>query len=169
MKKTLTLRPVSERADAPKLQKKGRGWAISGSRLDSIHEMAREMRREPDESHMALADELAKEDLGKYKFKRYAVIGSAIVDFACQPLKMVVALDRGENPEIERRRDASLVAVGLKVIRYDAAEVLGDPEGAGRAVLAAMKARYEELRATARPQYRTHARSHARPQRSARD
>lgn len=166
MKKTLSLRPASERADVPNIQKKGRGWVISGSRLDAIHEMAREMRREPDEAHAALAEELAKEDLGKYKFKRYAVIGSAIVDFACQPLKLVVALDRGDAPEIERRRDASLAAVGLKVVRYDAAEVLGDPEGAGRAVLAAMKARYEELRAAARPQRSTYSRSGARPQRS---
>lgn len=166
MKKTLTLRPVAERTEAPKIQKKGRGWAISGSRLDAIHDMARELRREPDEAHLALAEELAKEDLGKYKFKRYAVIGSAIVDFSCQPLKLVVALDRGEAPEIERRRDASLGAVGLKVVRYDAAEVLGDPEGAARAVLAAMKARYDELRAAARPRRPSYSRSGARPQRS---
>ncbi|MDP3550173.1 MAG: DUF559 domain-containing protein [Novosphingobium sp.] len=165
MKKTLTLRPASERADAPKIQKKGRGWAISGSRLDSIHDTAREMRRDPDAAHTALADELAKEDLGEFKFKRFAVIGSAIVDFASQPLKLVVALNRDENPEIEQRRDASLAAVGLKVIRYDAAEVLADPEGASRALLSAMKARYDELRA-ARPQRPSYSRSAARPQRT---
>ncbi len=168
MKKTLTLRPVGERAEAPKIQKKGRGWAISGSRLDAIHDMAREMRREPDEAHLALSDELAKEDLGKYKFKRYAVIGSAIVDFASQPLKLVIALDRGEAPEIERRRDASLAEVGIKVIRYDAAEVLGDPEGACAAVLREMKARYDELRAASRPSRPSYSRSGARPQRPAR-
>lgn len=38
MKKTLTLKPVEERADAPKLQKKGRGWNIAESRLDTLHE-----------------------------------------------------------------------------------------------------------------------------------
>ena len=53
MKKTLTLRPVGERAEAPKIQKKGRGWAISGSRLDAIHDRARQLRREPDEAHLA--------------------------------------------------------------------------------------------------------------------
>ncbi|MFY7838570.1 MAG: endonuclease domain-containing protein [Novosphingobium sp.] len=166
MKKTLTIRPASERTEAPNIQKKGRGWAISGSRLDAIHDTAREMRRDPDAAHTALADELAKEDLGKYKFKRFAVIGSAIVDFACQPLKLVVALNRDDNPDIERRRDASLAAVGLKVIRYDAADVAADPEGAARAVLAAMKARYEELRAVSRPQRPSYSRSGARPQRT---
>lgn len=166
MKKTLTLRPVGERAEAPKIQKKGRGWAISGSRLDAIHERARQLRREPDEAHLALADELARHDLGKYKFKRYAVIGSAIVDFASQSLKLVVALDRGDAPELERRRDASLAEVGIKVIRYDAAEVLGDPEGACAAVLREMKARYDELRAASRPSRPSYSRSGARPQRS---
>lgn len=168
MKKTLTLRPVDERAEAPKIQKKGRGWAISGSRLDAIHERARQLRREPDEAHLALADELARHDLGKYKFKRYAVIGSAIVDFASQSLKLVVALDRGDAPELERRRDASLAEVGIKVIRYDAAEVLGDPEGACAAVLREMKARYDELRAASRPSRPSYSRSGARPQRSPR-
>lgn len=166
MKKTLTLRPVGERAEAPKIQKKGRGWAISGSRLDAIHDRARQLRREPDEAHLALADELARHDLGKYKFKRYAVIGSAIVDFASQSLKLVVALDRGDAPELERRRDASLAEVGIKVIRYDAAEVLGDPEGACAAVLREMKARYDELRAASRPSRPSYSRSGARPQRS---
>lgn len=168
MRKTLSLRPVGERAEAPKIQKKGRGWAISGSRLDAIHDRARQLRREPDEAHVALAEELAKEDLGKYRFKRYAVIGSAIVDFASQPLKLVVALDRGEAPEIERRRDASLAEVGLKVIRYDAAEVLGDPEGACAAVLREMEARYDELRAVARSKRPSQTRSGARPQRTVR-
>lgn len=168
MKKTLTLRPVGERAEAPKIQKKGRGWAISGSRLDAIHDRARQLRREPDEAHLALADELARHDLGKYKFKRYAVIGSAIVDFASQSLKLVVALDRGDAPELERRRDASLAEVGIKVIRYDAAEVLGDPEGACAAVLGEMKARYDELRAASRPSRPSYSRSGARPQRSPR-
>jgi very-short-patch-repair endonuclease len=88
------------------------------------------MRRSPTPAQAALAAELAKADLGRYRFKRYAVIGSAIVDFACQPLKLVVALDEGANPpEIERRRDRSLGEVGIKVIRYPAADVLADPEG----------------------------------------
>ncbi len=152
MKKTLSLRPASEREDAPKLQKKGRGWNIAESRLDAIHEMARELRRNPSPAQVALTEELAKEDLGQYKPKAFTVIGSAIANFGCLPLKMVVMIDEGDvSAEIEHRRDKSLTEVGIKVIRYTAAEVLADPEGAGRATVAAMKARYEELRAYSRP------------------
>ena len=39
-KKTLTVRPLDERTDAPALQKRGRGWAISDKRLDAIHDQA---------------------------------------------------------------------------------------------------------------------------------
>jgi very-short-patch-repair endonuclease len=151
MKPTLTLRPADERADAPRVPKKGRGWNVTSSRLDAIHETAREMRRNPSVAHAALALELGKADLGKYKFKGFAVIGSAIADFACQPLKLVVMLSEGVTvPEVEQRRDKSLTEVGLRVIRYDAAEVAADPEGAAQAVLGEMKHRFNELRAAPR-------------------
>ena len=85
MKKTLSLRPVGERADAPKIQKKGRGWAISGSRLDAIHDRARQLRREPDEAHLALAEELAKEDLGKYKDRKSTRLNSSHIQKSRMP------------------------------------------------------------------------------------
>lgn len=152
MKKTLTLRPASEREDAPKLQRKGRGWNIAESRLDAIHELARELKRNPSPAHAALSEELAKEDLGQYRPKAFTVIGSAIASFASLPLKLVVLIDEGNvAAEIEHRRDKSLTEVGIKVIRFTADEVLADPEGAGRATISAMKARYEELRAQSRP------------------
>lgn len=157
MKKTLTLRPASEREDAPKLQRKGRGWNIAESRLDAIHELARERKRNPSPAQVALADELAKEDLGQYKPKSFTVIGSAIANFACLPLKLVVLIDEGDVPaEIEHRRDKSLTEVGIKVVRYTAEEVLADPEGVSRDTVAAMKARYEELRANSRPANRSY-------------
>jgi very-short-patch-repair endonuclease len=147
-KKTLTIRAPEEREDAPRLQKKGRGWAIAESRLDAIHETAREMRRDPSPAHAALAAELAKEELGKFKPKSLAVIGSAIANFACQPLKLVVMISESDVPaEIAQRRDRSLGEVGLAVVRLDAGQVLADPAAAAREVVAAMKARYEEQRA----------------------
>lgn len=165
MKKTLTLRPASEREDAPRLQKKGRGWNIAESRLDAIHETARERRRNPSPAQAALAAELAQEDLGKYKPKAFTVIGSAIANFACLPLKLVVLIDEGGVPaEIEHRRDKSLTEVGIQVVRYTAEEVLADPAGIARATVAAMKARYEELRAQSRPA-RPASRSYGAPRR----
>lgn len=152
MRKTLSVLPESERTETPKLQKRGRGWNIAESRLDTLHETARAMRREPTAAQTALHEALVKAELGKFRFKRHTVIGSAIVDFACQPLKVVVQIDEPDaNPELARRRDKSLEEVGMKVLRYPAADVLADADAVAAAIFAEMKKIYDERRAR-RPQ-----------------
>jgi very-short-patch-repair endonuclease len=147
MKKTLSIRPESERTEAPALQKKGRGWNIAESRLDTLHATAREMRREPTAAQTRLGEALTAANLGKFRMRRQVVIGSAIVDFACQPLKIVVEIDEPEaNAELDRRRDRSLAEVGIKVLRYPAAEVLADAEAVADKIVAEMKQRYDEQR-----------------------
>lgn len=151
VKKTLSVRSPEDRAEAPKLQKKGRGWAISESRLDALHETAREMKRNPTEAQVLLAEGLVKANLGKFRFRRQVVIGSAIVDFACQGLKIAVAVAEADaNPELDSRRDKSLAEVGIKVLRYPAADVLADVDAVVTAIVAEMKARYDEQRAKPR-------------------
>lgn len=152
MKKTLSIRPLDEQTEPPKLEKKGRGWAISESRLDTLHDTAREMRRNPTDAQTALAEALVRAELGKYRFKRYVVIGSAIVDFACQPLRVVVQIDdpaKGD-PAIDRRRDKSLEAVGMKMLRYPAADILADADAVAATIFAEMKKSYDERRARPR-------------------
>src|SRR5690606_38157014 len=120
-RKTLQLRDPSETAEAPALQKKGRGWKISEKRLDALHERARELRRHSSEAHKALAERFAKADLGRYKFTRHAVVGSAIVDFNCHNLGMAIMIDEsgdeGERTALDTRRDKSLESVGIRVMR----------------------------------------------------
>ena len=149
-KKTLSARPLSERTEAPPLQKRGRGWNIAESRLDAIHEMARANKREPTPAQALLGEKLGEQELGKYKLHRQVVIGSAIVDFACQPLKVAVSIDEGGDPVLTRRRDKSLEAVGVQVLRFTAADVLADPDAVITAIVAAMKARWTQQRARPR-------------------
>jgi very-short-patch-repair endonuclease/L-amino acid N-acyltransferase YncA len=151
-KTKLTLRPAGS-ATTPPLQRKGRGWNIAESRLDTLHDTAREIRRNPSAAHVRLADALTAANLGKYRFRSQTVIGSAIVDFACQPLRMAIALDdeADPNPALSRRRDKSLEEVGIKVLRIPAAEVLANTATVVQAILADMKARYEGQRS--RPSY----------------
>ena len=147
MRKTLSVLPESDRPEVLKLQKRGRGWNITESRLDTLHETAREMRRSPTPAQAALTDALTRVELGKFKFKRQAVIGSAIVDFACQPLKVVVEIDEQDaNAELDRRRDRSLQEVGMKVLRYPAADVLADADAIAAAIFAEMRKSYDERR-----------------------
>jgi very-short-patch-repair endonuclease len=143
-KKTLTVLPLSERTEAPVLQKRGRGWNIAESRLDRIHELARANKREPSPAQALLGEKLGAQELGRFKLHRQVVIGSAIVDFACQPLKLAVSIDEGGDEAVTRRRDKSLEAVGIQLLRFPAAEVLADPDAVVRAIVAAMKARYDE-------------------------
>ena len=151
MKKTLTVLPLSERTEAPALQKRGRGWNIAESRLDAIHEMARAAKREPSPAQALLGEKLIAAELGKFKLNRQQVIGSAIVDFACQPLKVAVVIDEGGDEAITRRRDKSLEAVGILLLRFAAVDVLADPDAVVASIVAAMKARYENQRSRPRP------------------
>ncbi len=143
-RKTLQVRPPEEREDVPALQKRGRGWAISSSRLDVIHEQARIAKLNPTPAQRMLGEKLNEANLGRYKLTRQQVIGSAIVDFACNPLKIAVSIDEGGDPAVTARRDKSLEAVGINLMRFPAADVLADPDAIVQQIVAAMKARYEE-------------------------
>ena len=150
-RKKLAIRFPSERSDAPAIKKMGRGWEISEKRLDALHERARELRRHSSEAHKALAERFAKADLGRYTFKRHAVVGSAILDFNCHHLGMAIDIDEGDEPEaIATRRDKSLEAVGVRVMRIKAADVLENIDDVLARITAGMRLRIADRRDAAR-------------------
>jgi len=150
-KKTLKLRSPSEQDGPPALKKKGRGWEISEKRLDALHERARDMRRHSSAAHKALAERFARADLGRYKFTRHAVVGSAIVDFNCHNLGMAIAIDEeGEDETLARRRDKSLESVGVRVMRIKAADVLDNIDDVLARITASMRLRIGDRKDAAR-------------------
>ena len=152
-RKTLQLRDPSETAEAPALKKKGRGWEISSSRLDALHDRAREMRRHSSEAHKALAARFSKADLGRYSFTRHAVVGSAIVDFVCHNLGMAIAIDEPEQDDaLAKRRDKSLEAVNIRVMRIAASDILADIDAVLARITAGMRMRMAEKRPARREQ-----------------
>lgn len=154
-KKTLSVLPPSERTEAPELQKRGRGWAISDKRLDKIHDQARRNKMEPTEAQKVLGEKLNEANLGKFKLTRQQVIGSAILDFACNPLKVAVSIDEGGDPALIARRDKSLEAVGVLLLRFTAERVLAEPDAVVAEIVAAMKARYDERGRARRQHFQT--------------
>jgi very-short-patch-repair endonuclease len=166
-RKTLQLRDPSEAAEAPVLKKKGRGWEISDKRLDVLHEQARELRRHSSEAHKALAERFAKADLGRYKFTRHAVVGSAIVDFNCHNLGMAIDIDEdGEDEAIATRRDKSLESVGVRVMRIKAADILGNIDEVLARITAGMRVRIADRREAAQAHRDANPNQHySRPQR----
>lgn len=148
---TLRLRSTDEQSSTPALKKRGRGWEISESRLDALHERAREMRRHSSDAHKALAERFAKADLGRYKFTRHAVVGSAIVDFNCHLLGMAIAIDEeGQDDAIAKRRDKSLEAVGIRVMRIAASDILNDMDAVLARITAGMRSRIADKKEAAR-------------------
>ncbi len=145
-RKTLKLSDVPA-TDAPNLKKKGRGWEISEKRLDALHDQAREMRRHSSEAHKALAERFAKADMGRYKFTRHAVVGSAIVDFNCHNLGMAIAIDEpDQNDALAKRRDKSLESVGIRVMRLKAEDILGDMDAVLQRITHGMRIRIADKR-----------------------
>ena len=141
-RKTLQLRSSDDNeSTAPSIKKKGRGWEISEKRLDALHDRAREMRRHASPAHKALAEKFSKADFGRYSFTRFAVVGSAIVDFNSHNMGLAILIDEeGVDPAIATRRDKSLEAVGIRVVHVPAADILADID----AVLATLT---QEMRA----------------------
>ena len=151
-RKTLQLRDPSETDDtAPALKKKGRGWEISDKRLDVLHEQARELRRHSSEAHKALAEKFAKADMGRYTFKRFAVVGSAIVDFNCHNLGMAIMIDEeGADEALAKRRDKSLESVGIRVMRIAASDILTDIDSVLQRITLGMRSRIADKKEAAR-------------------
>ena len=144
-RKTLNLREPSD--EAPALNKKGRGWKISDKRLDELHDRAREMRRFASPAHKALAKRFADADLGRYTFKRFAVVGSAIVDFNCHNLGMAIMIDEEDQDEtLAKRRDKSLESVGIRVMRIKASDILENMDAVLQRITAGMRIRIEDKR-----------------------
>ena len=142
---TLGLKDASETASA--LNKKGRGWKISEKRLDELHDRAREMRRFASPAHKALAKRFADADLGRYTFKRFAVVGSAIVDFNCHNLGMAIMIDEeGADEALSKRRDKSLEEVGIRVMRIKSIDILENMDAVLQRITAGMRMRIEDKR-----------------------
>jgi len=166
-RKTLKIRTPSADDAAPALKKKGRGWEISDKRLDTLHDQARELRRHSSAAHKALAERFAKADLGRYKFTRHAVVGSAIVDFNCHNLGMAIDIDEeGEDDAIARRRDKSLESVGVRVMRIKAADILENIDDVLARITAGMRVRIADKQEAARAHREANPNQHySRPNR----
>ena len=65
------------------------------------------------------------------KFRRQHPIGGCIVDFYCPAAKLVIEIDgeshsMGDRPERDARRDWWLRSQGLRVLRFNAGDVMKD-------------------------------------------
>jgi very-short-patch-repair endonuclease len=96
---------------------------------NSIEEQALRMRRAPTLAEDLLWQRLRGGKVEGLKFRRQHAVGRFIVDFYCVTAGLVIEVD-GPIHEYQRERDierqAYLVAMGLKVLRFTNDEVISN-------------------------------------------
>ena len=132
-RQTLSLGNVSAREKSADDRK--RAWNVSEARQEALRDRARTMRRNPTEAQKVLWERLKDKQCG-FGFNREVVMGSAIVDFACKTRWLVV--ETGGEGEAEATlaalSDRKLTDVGVRVLRFSDADVLGDTDGVVQAI-----------------------------------
>ncbi len=76
---------------------------------------------------------------------RQAPIGPYFADFACRACKLVVELDGSQHVDnvYDDKRDAHLIALGYRVLRFWNADVLGAIDDVCETIVAAVEGRLE--------------------------
>lgn len=144
------------RASTPKGDARA-GFALTGARLENLKERARLQRRNPTEAQKMLWPRLTNSKLGGVKFIRQAVVGSAIVDFACPSRWIAVQLSpESANADVDALQDKKLTDVGIRVLRFTNQQVLEDLDAVCDAILDELQKPFDRkaaARQAARPQF----------------
>lgn len=128
---------------APRADAKA-NFAATGARLDRLKERARDQRRHPSDAQVALWEQLSGSRLGGFKFTRQAIVGTAIVDFACPSRWIVIQLSRADsNPDVEALQDRKLVEVGIRILRFSEEEVLNSIESVVKEITAELNVPFD--------------------------
>lgn len=122
-------------------------WGVTGKRLDRLHDMARDRRRNPSDAEKLMWKQLANQKLGGFKFKKQFIVGTSIVDFACPTVWLVVEIDDVDiDPELQAMSDRKLAEVGVRVLRFTNEQVLEDVDAVCAQILAMLKTPFEKPR-----------------------
>jgi very-short-patch-repair endonuclease len=100
----------------------------------NLKDNARELRRNMTNAEILLWSRIRRKQLKGYQFYRQKIIGNCIVDFYCPKTKLVIELDGSQHYEDEgmkrdKKRDAYLKNIGLKVLRFSDRDVFKNLNG----------------------------------------
>jgi len=96
--------------------------------------LARRLRKNMTESERLLWSRIRRKTIKGKQFYRQRPIGTYIVDFYCPSGNLVIEVDGSQHltPEMieaDKKRDAYLNSIGLKVLRFSSREVMKDLDG----------------------------------------
>ena len=102
--------------------------------LHSLMQRRKALRNHLTPSEASLWNRLKKSQLAGRKFRRQHSFGYYILDFYCPAAKLVIELDgpihdTEEAYHYDRRRDAFMASLGLKVLRFRNEQVLENMSG----------------------------------------
>jgi very-short-patch-repair endonuclease len=101
---------------------------------------ARSLRASLTPPEVALWVALRRRDLGGIRFRRQHPLGPWVLDFYCAERRLAVEVDgQGHNHGPlgrDERRDSDLAQRGVRVLRFTAADVMGDIEAVLATILA---------------------------------
>src|SRR5712672_2482613 len=105
----------------------------SSAMADRQHEFSRLMRAQPTDAEHVLWQRLRHDiSLTGSHFRRQALVGPFIVDFASRKAKLVIELDGGQHDwqqASDALRTRQIEAAGYSVLRFWNNDVLGNLEG----------------------------------------
>ncbi|MBU6464770.1 MAG: endonuclease domain-containing protein [Bradyrhizobium sp.] len=99
--------------------------------IDRQRQFARQMRVQPTDAERVLWQRLRHDiALARSHFRRQALVGPFIVDFASRKAKIVIELDGGQhNWQQDASRQRQIEAGGYRVLRFWNHDVLGNLDG----------------------------------------
>jgi very-short-patch-repair endonuclease len=119
-------------APSPDKGRAGEGFAFLPYN-QNLTERARENRKNPTKAESKIWREILRmKQFADFKFLRQKPIDNYIVDFYCSELRLVIEVDGDshvESVEYDALRTSILESLGLRVIRFTNADVLGNIEG----------------------------------------
>ena len=104
------------------------GYQVSG-----LVELARELRKEQTSAEGLLWQLLRNRQLLEFKFRRQHQFGDYVADFYCHEAQLVIECDGSVHESNEQwhhdsKRDAHMIAQGLRVLRFTNNRILNDTE-----------------------------------------
>ncbi len=99
---------------------------------------ARNLRQRSTDAERLLWRHLRDRQLAGLKFRRQHPLGNFIVDFVCVEHQLVIELDGGQHAtqqQEDAHREAFLMGLGYRILRFWNNEVLGNTEGVLEAIV----------------------------------
>lgn len=114
-----------------------------------LKQFSRTLRSNMTDAELHLWRRLRNKQLYGVQFYRQKPLLSFIVDFYCPKAKLVIELDGAQHFEPEhqakdKKRDESLVGMGLKVLRFDDMQVLRETDAVLEIIYAEVMRRLEQ-------------------------